>query len=111
MQFFGGGFCVPVFTNILLNQLVPSLRPLANSFANVVYNLLGFMMGPLVYGLLSLGFKPEDSSPMLITQCLSIFSVFFLGLGYIIRTQIDRVIAHKYDLDLGDRSIGYYEVK
>jgi MFS family permease len=41
IQFFCGGFCMPVLTGILLNTCPASLRAIANAIANLVYNLLG----------------------------------------------------------------------
>jgi hypothetical protein len=51
MQFFCGGFTMPVLMGILLNMVPQSLRTLANSIANLVYNLLGYLPAPFVYGL------------------------------------------------------------
>ena len=42
---------MPVLTGILLNMVPPSLRTLANSIANLVYNLLGYLPAPFVYGI------------------------------------------------------------
>lgn len=50
-QFFFGGFVLPVMTGILINTMPPSLRTLANSIANLVYNLFGYLPAPFVYGL------------------------------------------------------------
>lgn len=50
-QFFFGGFSLPVMTGILLNTAPPSLRTLANSIANLVYNLFGYLPSPFLYGL------------------------------------------------------------
>ncbi len=51
VQFFSGGFIVPVLTGIMLNTVPPSLRTLANSMANLCYNLLGYLPAPFVYGI------------------------------------------------------------
>jgi hypothetical protein len=50
VQFFFGGFVLPVMTGILLNTMPPSLRTMANSIANLMYNLLGYLPAPFVYG-------------------------------------------------------------
>jgi MFS family permease len=50
-QFFCGGFVMPVLTGTLLNMVPPSLRTLANSIANLVYNLLGYLPAPFIYGI------------------------------------------------------------
>lgn len=51
LQFFFGGFCIPVLTGILLNTVPTPLRAIANSIANLVYNLLGYLPAPYIYGL------------------------------------------------------------
>jgi MFS family permease len=50
IQFFCGGFTMPVLTGILLNMIPPSLRTLAYSIANLIYNLFGYLPAPFVYG-------------------------------------------------------------
>jgi len=52
VEFFVGGFALPVFVGVLLNLVIPQLRTLANSYANLVQNLLGYLPGPLVYGII-----------------------------------------------------------
>ncbi len=49
-QFFFGGFCLPVLTGILLNTCPESIRTIANSIANLMYNLLGYLPAPYIYG-------------------------------------------------------------
>lgn len=49
-QFFFGGFCIPVLTGILLNTCPPQLRTIANSIANLVQNLVGYLPAPYIYG-------------------------------------------------------------
>jgi hypothetical protein len=50
-QFFFGGFSLPVLTGILLNTCPESIRTIANSIANLFYNLLGYLPAPYIYGL------------------------------------------------------------
>ena len=38
-------------TGILINSVPPSLWTLANSIANLVYNLFGYLPAPFVYGI------------------------------------------------------------
>lgn len=47
---FFGGFIVPVATGILLNSVRPNERTIANSLANLSYNLFGYLPSPFVYG-------------------------------------------------------------
>lgn len=50
VQFFVGGFCMPALTAHMLLQVPPKERSLANSLANMCYNLLGYLPAPVVYG-------------------------------------------------------------
>lgn len=49
-QFFFGGFSLPVLTGILLNTCPESIRTIASSIANLMYNLLGYLPAPYIYG-------------------------------------------------------------
>jgi hypothetical protein len=50
---FFGGFIVPVLTGILLISVKPHEKTIANSVANLSYNLLGYLPSPFVYGFVS----------------------------------------------------------
>ena len=50
VMFFMGGIIVPLLTGIMLSVVEPENRPMANSLANTMYNLLGFFPAPFVYG-------------------------------------------------------------
>jgi len=41
---------MPVLTGILLNTCPAPLRTIANSIANLVYNLIGYLPAPYIYG-------------------------------------------------------------
>ena len=47
---FCGGFILPILTGILLNSVGVHERTVANSLANLSYNLLGYLPAPSVYG-------------------------------------------------------------
>lgn len=47
---FFGGFMLPILTGILLNSVGFYERTVANSLANLSYNLLGYLPAPSVYG-------------------------------------------------------------
>lgn len=49
---FCGGFILPILTGILLNSVGLYERTVANSLANLSYNLLGYLPAPSVYGLI-----------------------------------------------------------
>ncbi|CDW89605.1 major facilitator superfamily protein [Stylonychia lemnae] len=80
-QFFFGGFCMPVLTGILLNTCPASLRTIANSIANLVYNLLGYLPAPYIYGLIyQLDGSGESRAGMLSLQISAVASSALLGL-------------------------------
>lgn len=51
IQFFCGGFCLPALMALQISNVPPSAKTTANSLANFVYNLLGYLPAPYVYGL------------------------------------------------------------
>ena len=42
---------MPATTGIMLNFVPPDMRTMANSIANLSYNLLGYLPAPLLYGI------------------------------------------------------------
>ena len=51
VELFCGGFSMPACTGIMLNFVPPNMRTMANSIANISYNLLGYLPAPLLYGI------------------------------------------------------------
>lgn len=47
---FSGGFILPPLTGVMLSTVDEELKTTANSLANLVYNLGGYLPGPYVYG-------------------------------------------------------------
>jgi len=47
---FCGGFTLPVMTGIMLGSVHPLQRTVANSLANLAYNILGYLPAPFLYG-------------------------------------------------------------
>jgi len=41
---------MPVLTGLMINSVPYSARTLANSMANLCYNLLGWLPAPFIYG-------------------------------------------------------------
>jgi MFS family permease len=83
---------MPVMTGILLNTVPPSMRTLANSIANLTYNLIGYLPAPFIYGLVyeRTGGEDEESRWGLgAIECASFLSSFFLILVYVLRTASD----------------------
>ena len=50
LELFCGAFVMPACTGIMLNQVPPKLRTVANSVANFQYNLFGYLPAPIMYG-------------------------------------------------------------
>ena len=44
---------MPLQTGLMLTTVEPELRPKANALAYFVYNLLGFLPGPYIYGIVT----------------------------------------------------------
>ena len=73
-----GGLCAPVLTGFMISRAPPKLKPLANSIANLSYNLLGFFPAPSIYGIV---YQSTGSG----TSRWGLFSVQIFGLmGFII---------------------------
>ena len=47
---FSGGFILPPMTGIMLATIDARLKTTANSLANLIYNLGGYLPGPFIYG-------------------------------------------------------------
>lgn len=48
---FLGALTLPIVIGVMLTKVEPEMRPTANSFANFMYNVLGFFPAPILYGL------------------------------------------------------------
>ena len=79
LQLLFGGFTVPVLTGYMIAQVPPNLRTLANSLANLFYNLLGFFPAPSIYGVVYQSTGSGTSRWGLISiQFFATLSVFIL---------------------------------
>lgn len=91
LEFFCGAFIKPVLTGLMLNQVPPKLRPMANSVANFSYNLLGYLPAPIMYGFFyELGETPHNHWGFLSIQFFTAFvasglTFIFLRNRYIVR--------------------------
>lgn len=57
-----GALLLPIVIGVMLTKVEPEVRATANSFANFMYNLLGFFPSPFIYGLaIELSGSPETS--------------------------------------------------
>lgn len=50
LMLFFGGFCLPSVTGIMIASVDEKQKTTANSFANLAYNLFGYLPAPTVYG-------------------------------------------------------------
>ena len=84
---FSGGFILGPMTGIMLAIVDDSLKTTANSVANLIYNLGGYMPGPYLYGIVYAYGKGGNSfeamcclmfSPILSVCCLSLASFFII---------------------------------
>lgn len=79
---------MPVLTGILLNSVPPSIKTLANSIANLMYNLIGYLPAPFIYGLayeVTGGEKAKSRWGLVAIESGAIISSSFLILVYIVR--------------------------
>lgn len=80
-QFFCGGFCVPLLMSKLIHSVPPSASTTANSFANFVQNLAGYLPAPFVYGLIqdhTGGLKSRWG--LFSLECSGIFAILILNI-------------------------------
>jgi MFS transporter, Spinster family, sphingosine-1-phosphate transporter len=66
LSLFSGGFIMPGITGVMINAAPRKHKALANSIAYVSYNLLGYVPGPLLYGVLTVINGPESKIGMFV---------------------------------------------
>jgi hypothetical protein len=87
---FCGGFILPILTGILLNSVGLYERTVANSLANLSYNLLGYLPAPSIYGLVcSLTGGEKSRWGITVLMYWSIFSTgcLFMALIFKLKTK------------------------
>jgi hypothetical protein len=86
LQFFTGGFALPVLVGIMLNLVPPSMKTLANSIANLMYNLVGYFPSPFIYGIVyEMSGGGKSRWGMFALQCGGISASGFLIFAYLTR--------------------------
>ena len=60
---FFGGFILPPVTGIMINSVPDDQKASANSVANLVYNLLGYLPAPVIYGFIATFTKTPGPGP------------------------------------------------
>ena len=66
LLFFGGSI-LPSLTGIMLNTVDPKQKTVANSLANLSYNLLGYLPAPFLYGVIFDSGKGKNFLPAMAT--------------------------------------------
>ena len=88
LQLFCGGFTMPAATGIMLNFVPPNMRTMANSIANLSYNLFGYLPAPLLYGIAyEYGGSGKSHLGMWTIQCFTCVA-FFMNIVACIRFYI-----------------------
>jgi len=76
LELFCGAFVMPACTGIMLNQVPPKLRTMANSVANFSYNLFGYLPAPIMYGFFyELGDAEHNHYGLLAIQIFTVFAL------------------------------------
>ena len=71
-------------TGVMLTQVEPEMRTLANSLANVSYNLLGYFPAPIIYGFAcKIDDDPKSSDGMKVLMLATIFMTIFIGVSIV----------------------------
>ena len=97
LELFCGAFVLTAAVGIMLNQVPPGLRTMANSVANFSYNLFGFLPAPVIYGIFyERGGGRKSHLGLISIQLFTIlafciFSVAYLRERYILNKYIDVV--------------------
>jgi MFS family permease len=80
---FFGGAVMPSMTGVMISSVYKGWRPLANSFAQVIINLLGYLPAPFIYGLIcSLTGGQHSPYGMAVILYSSLLGMLFCGLAY-----------------------------
>ena len=74
-ELFCGAFVMPACTGIMLNQVPPNMRTMANSVANFFYNLFGYLPAPMMYGYFyQMGDSSDNHWGLVSIQVFTIFA-------------------------------------
>lgn len=82
LSLFSGGFIMPGITGVMINAAPRKHKALANSIAYVSYNLLGYVPGPLLYGVLTHINGPESKIGMFVLIYSLILCVLMIWFAY-----------------------------
>ena len=73
---FMGTFALPSIVGLMLNTIEEGLRGSTQSVASLMYNLLGFMPAPFVYGMMSFFVDHEDDQ---VKSAWPLASILYIG--------------------------------
>jgi len=93
LELFCGAFVMPATTGIMLNQVPPNLRTMANSVANFSYNLFGYLPAPLMYGYFyEMGGNKQSHLGLISIQLFTVLAF----LGFVVAYLRNRYVVNKY---------------
>ena len=93
MELFCGAFVMPACTGIMLNQVPPNLRTMANSVANFSYNLFGYLPAPVLYGFFyTMGDCEHNHYGLIAIQMFTVMAFC----GFTVAYYRDRLVQRKY---------------
>jgi sugar phosphate permease len=83
IQLFFGSFLLPSITGLMISSAPKRHKAIANSFAFISYNLIGYIPAPVLYGLFTKMSKtPEESNNgCILLMTVSVLSIVFLGIA------------------------------
>lgn len=87
---FFGGYVVPPLTGVVINSVPDKLKTSANSIANLLQNLLGYLPAPGLYGLVaSVSGGSTSRVPMGMLMFSTIFTISMLIMGITLKLEND----------------------
>ena len=101
LELFCGAFVMPACTGIMLNQVPPKLRTMANSVANFSYNLFGYLPAPIMYGYFyEMGDSKQNHYGLLSIQLFTVLSFCGFTVAYFRHKYVIRKYQHVEDFSL-----------
>lgn len=80
LELLGGAFVMPAVTGIMLNQVPPKMRTMANSIANFSYNMFGYLPAPTLYGIFyEMGGAGQSHQGLFVIQIFTVLACVFMS--------------------------------
>jgi len=102
LLFFSGAFLLPTMTGIMLNSVQEGHRTTANSVATLVYNLLGYLPAPFVYGFVSTMGQDAVLSSRYAMGCImfmTLLTAVMMMLGYREKRRLEKEEEKSFHMD------------